>query len=158
MSHYLRLKRLLRQLLGHSDLHPRQLAVPLLHVRLHTLSQHIPTLLPIHLHPFTHTTSHRLVIGLFSLIGLLGVSLTPLIGHFIDRLHAWHAVLLSTLGLTVFWAIETGAAGLNVAAVVITCLGLDIFDLMQQTSLAATALRCVLACCYQTLWVMIGLG
>lgn len=83
----------------------------------------------------------RLVIGLFSLIGILGVSLTPLVGHLIDRLYSWHAVLLSTLGLTVFWAIQTGAAGVNVAAVVVACLGLDIFDLMQQTSLAATVLR-----------------
>ncbi|TFY82166.1 hypothetical protein EWM64_g1844 [Hericium alpestre] len=87
--------------------------------------------------PYHYST---LVIGLFGLIGLFGVSMAPLIGRFIDRLVPWYSALLGTILLITFWAIETGAAGINIAAVVVVCLGLDFSDTMQQLSLMSSVL------------------
>ena len=70
----------------------------------------------------------RLVIGLFGLVGVLGVFTAPLIGRTIDHLVPWFAIVLSTLGLIVFQAIQTGAGGIHIAAVVIVCFGRTLFD------------------------------
>ncbi|KZT22826.1 MFS general substrate transporter [Neolentinus lepideus HHB14362 ss-1] len=82
--------------------------------------------------PYHYTT---LAIGLFGLIGMFGVCMGPLVGRLIDRLVPWYATLVATLALIVFQAIETGAGGINIAAVIIMCLGLDVFRQMQQLSL-----------------------
>lgn len=52
-----------------------------------------------------------------------------------DRLHPFYSILTSSLILIVVWAIETGAGGITVAAVIITCFGIDVFRQMQQVSL-----------------------
>ncbi|KAA1478716.1 MFS general substrate transporter [Dentipellis sp. KUC8613] len=85
--------------------------------------------------PYHYST---LVIGLFGLIGLFGVSIAPLTGRFIDHLVPWHSALLGTLLMTVFWAIQTGAAGVSIAAIVVVCVGLDYSDTMQQLSLMSS--------------------
>ena len=77
----------------------------------------------------------RLVIGLFGLVGVLGVFTAPLIGRTIDHLVPWFATVIATIGLIVFQAIQTGAGGINIAAVVIVCFGLDVFRQYQQVSL-----------------------
>ncbi|TFY64812.1 hypothetical protein EVG20_g5817, partial [Dentipellis fragilis] len=76
-----------------------------------------------------------LAIGLFGLIGMGGVLMAPLVGKVVDRLIPWYATLFSTAVLVCVQAIYVGAAGVNIAAVVIVCVGLDIFRQMQQTSL-----------------------
>lgn len=81
------------------------------------------------------THKRRLVIGLFGLVGVLGVFSAPLIGRTIDHLVPWFAIVLSTLGLIVFQAIQTGAGDIHIAAVVIVCFGLDVFRQYQQVSL-----------------------
>jgi len=91
----------------------------------------------------------RLVIGLFGLVGMFGVSMSPLLGHFVDGLAPWFAILVSTTGMMLFWAIQFGAAGVHVSAVIVVCLGLDLFDAMQQVSLAAHVFRYV---CARYIW------
>lgn len=66
---------------------------------------------------------------------MLGVGMSPVVGHFVDRLVPWYATLIALLATTVFQAVQTGAGGIHIAAVVIACLGLDVFRQMQQVSL-----------------------
>jgi hypothetical protein len=75
------------------------------------------------------------VIGLFGLVGMFGVAMGPVVGRTIDKLVPWYATLIATFGVTVFQAVQTGAGGINISAVIIACLGLDVFRQMQQISL-----------------------
>lgn len=79
----------------------------------------------------------RLVIGLFGLLGMLGVAVVPFLGRLIDKLVPWYATMIASFGLLFFQAIETGAGGINVSAVIITCFGIDVFRQMQQVSLTS---------------------
>ncbi|TFY76457.1 hypothetical protein EWM64_g7553 [Hericium alpestre] len=82
--------------------------------------------------PYNYST---LVIGLFGLIGMFGVGMAPIVGRTIDRLVAWYATLVATIFLLAMQAIYTGAAGVNIAAVIIVCLGLDVGRQSQQVSM-----------------------
>jgi hypothetical protein len=53
----------------------------------------------------------------------------------IDHLLPWFSAIIATLGLLVFQAVQTGAGGVNIAAVVIVCFGIDVFRQFQQVSL-----------------------
>jgi hypothetical protein len=77
----------------------------------------------------------RLVIGLFGLAGMAGVILGPFVGHGIDNLVPWYATLFAILMAILFQSIQTGAGDINVAAVVIATIGLDVFRQMIQVSL-----------------------
>ena len=77
----------------------------------------------------------RLVIGLFGLAGMAGVSLGPFVGRGIDNLVPWYVTLFAILMNTLFQSIQTGAGDINVAAVVIATIGLDVFRQMIQVSL-----------------------
>jgi hypothetical protein len=77
----------------------------------------------------------RLVIGLFGLIGMGGVALGPFVGRGIDNLVPWYATLFAILMISVFQSIQAGAGDINVAAVVIATIGLDVFRQMIQVSL-----------------------
>ncbi|EGN97821.1 hypothetical protein SERLA73DRAFT_109064 [Serpula lacrymans var. lacrymans S7.3] len=85
--------------------------------------------------PYHYST---LVIGLFGLVGMLGVFVGPLSGRLIDRLVPWYATLVATFMLVVFQGVQTAAGGINVAAVILACFGLDVFRQMQQVSLATS--------------------
>ncbi|EJC98430.1 MFS general substrate transporter, partial [Fomitiporia mediterranea MF3/22] len=82
--------------------------------------------------PYHYST---LDIGLFGLVGMLGVCTGPLVGRLIDRLVPWYATLVGTFIQITFQAVQTGAGGVNVGAVVIACFGLDVGRQMQQVSL-----------------------
>ena len=58
---------------------------------------------------------------------MFGVFSAPLTGHLIDKLIPWLAAVIATVGLLVFAAIQTGAGGVNIAAVIIVCFGIDVF-------------------------------
>ncbi|KAF6749452.1 MFS superfamily [Ephemerocybe angulata] len=73
--------------------------------------------------PYNYST---LVIGLFGLVGIAGVALGPLLGYAVDRLDAWYATLVSIVVGGVFLAVQLGAGGINVAAVVIAAFGYDL--------------------------------
>lgn len=83
----------------------------------------------------------RLWIGLFGLIGILGIFSAPLAARFIDRLGAWCSVLVATLCLLVLQSIETAAGGINIAVVVIVCFGIDAFRQTQTVSLQTIVFR-----------------
>jgi hypothetical protein len=68
------------------------------------------------------------------------VFVAPLVGRTIDRFVPWFATVIATLGLIVFQAIQTGAGGVHIAAVVIVCLGLDVFRQCQHVSLTTAVL------------------
>jgi hypothetical protein len=65
----------------------------------------------------------------------------PFVGRVIDRLIPWYASLCGVLMLLVFQAIQTGAGGINVGAVIIAAFGLDIFRQMLQVSLTTAVFR-----------------
>lgn len=79
--------------------------------------------------------SCRLVIGLFGLLGMFGVAMGPLVGRVIDTLIPWYASLFAALMLACFQCIQVGAGGINIAAVIITTVGLDLFRQTLQVSL-----------------------
>ena len=75
------------------------------------------------------------MIGLFGLVGMVGVSLGPFVGRRIDHLVPWYATLFAIIMIILFQSIQTGAGGISVAAVVIATIGLDVFRQMIQVSL-----------------------
>ncbi|KAG6839688.1 hypothetical protein C0991_012553 [Blastosporella zonata] len=83
--------------------------------------------------PYNYST---LVIGLFGLVGMFGVAMGPLVGKFIDKLVPWYASLIGVICLVCFQSIQTAAGGINIGAVVIATLGLDVFRQMLQVSLS----------------------
>ncbi|EIW74210.1 MFS general substrate transporter [Coniophora puteana RWD-64-598 SS2] len=86
--------------------------------------------------PYYYSTLVTLVIGLFGLVGMLGVMTAPFTGRFVDRLVPWYGVLIASCGMLVFSAIQTGAGAVSIGAVVIVCFGLDVFRQTQQVSVA----------------------
>ena len=87
--------------------------------------------------------SRSLIIGLFGLVGMVGVAAGPFIGQVIDQLVPWYAALCSSFMLIIFQGIQTGAGGINVAAVVISTIGLDIFRQTVQVSLSSAVFEYV---------------
>ncbi|THG94646.1 hypothetical protein EW026_g6870 [Hermanssonia centrifuga] len=82
--------------------------------------------------PYNYST---LVIGLFGLVGMVGVAMAPVVGRIIDRVIPWLATVIATFGSLIFYSIQTGAGGINIAAVIIACFGIDVFRQTQQVSL-----------------------
>ncbi|KAJ3926969.1 MAG: MFS superfamily [Lentinula lateritia] len=86
--------------------------------------------------PYSYST---LDIGLFALLGILGVTLAPFFGRMIDKIYPWYSILGSLCLLLLFQAVLVIGAGLNVAAVIIAALGLDLFRTTVQVSLTASS-------------------
>lgn len=74
---------------------------------------------------------------------MLGVSAGPFVGRIIDRLVPWYATLIATSMQLVFQAVQAAAGGVNIAAVIIACFGLDVGRQMQQVSLQTAVFACV---------------
>ncbi|KAG6918502.1 hypothetical protein DXG01_013862 [Tephrocybe rancida] len=83
--------------------------------------------------PYNYST---LVIGLFGLVGMLGVALVPLLGRWVDKLLPWHSLLINIILLICFQAIQTGAGGIHISAIVIAILGIDLFRQTTQVSIS----------------------
>ncbi|KAG8996277.1 hypothetical protein FRB94_008426 [Tulasnella sp. JGI-2019a] len=65
-------------------------------------------------------------IGLFGLVGIVGVTTAPFVGRLVDKLVLWVGILLSTMIIILSVTILTIGGGLNIAAAVIVCIGLDL--------------------------------
>jgi hypothetical protein len=66
---------------------------------------------------------------------MAGVLLGPFVGRGVDSLVPWYASLFAILMTTLFQALQTGAGDINVAAVVIATIGIDLFRQMLQIAL-----------------------
>ena len=66
------------------------------------------------------------MIGLFGFVGMVGVAMAIPVGRLIDRLVPWYAAVVSITLYIVVTAIGVGADGLNIACVVIVCIGVDV--------------------------------
>jgi hypothetical protein len=66
-------------------------------------------------------------IGLFGLLGMLGVLLGPFLGRSLDFVFPWWGALFAAFWLLVFQAVMVIGAGLNIAPVIIATLGTDVF-------------------------------
>ncbi|KAF9476189.1 MFS DHA1 transporter [Pholiota conissans] len=86
----------------------------------------------LHGSPYSYST---IVIGVFGLLGLTGMAMGPLVGRVVDRFSSWYGILVGTILLLVFQAIQVAAGGISIAAVVIVCLGLDAFRQAQNVSI-----------------------
>ena len=67
--------------------------------------------------------------------------MSPLTGRLIDRLVPWYASVVSVIGLLLSQAVQTGGGGINIAAVVIATLGLDLFLQSEQVSLTTAVFQ-----------------
>ena len=65
----------------------------------------------------------RLVIGLFGLIGMVGVTSGPFMARSVNNLVPWYAIIM----VIPFLPIQTSASDINVAAVAIATIGLDVY-------------------------------
>ncbi|KAG2121533.1 major facilitator superfamily domain-containing protein [Suillus cothurnatus] len=94
--------------------------------------------------PYYYSTYAHIIfslkIGLFGLVGMLGVLVVPFSGRLIDRVVPWYATLIATSLLLVSQAVQTAAGGINVAAVVIACFALDVGRQAQQVSMTTRVL------------------
>ncbi|KAK0191572.1 major facilitator superfamily domain-containing protein [Armillaria mellea] len=66
--------------------------------------------------PYNYST---LEVGLFGLIGISGVCMTPLASPLFDKLHPWYSAILGSIICACFQALLVGAAGINIAPVCI---------------------------------------
>lgn len=68
---------------------------------------------------------------------MLGVALGPFLGRTLDFIFPWYGAMFAALWLLVFQAVMVIGAGLNVAPVVISTLGLDVFRQLTSVSLTS---------------------
>lgn len=83
---------------------------------------------------FAYIFDGSLLIGLFGLIGILGVCAAPLVGRYVDRLIPWTGVLIGIFIQGSGQILVTGGGTVNVACVILTIFVLDIGQQMQQVS------------------------
>ncbi|KAJ6459408.1 MFS DHA1 protein [Mycena vulgaris] len=84
--------------------------------------------------PYNYST---LVIGLFGLVGMAGIAMSPVVGRLVDGLVPWMATLVGIMFVIFSQIIQTFAGELNVAAVVIATILLDIGAQSTQVSMTA---------------------
>lgn len=68
----------------------------------------------------------RLKIGIFGLVGILGVITAPLVGRMIDKLVLWVGIFVSACALMLSQVLMVGAAGINIGAVIVACFGMPL--------------------------------
>ncbi|KAF5378898.1 hypothetical protein D9615_006857 [Tricholomella constricta] len=83
--------------------------------------------------PYNYST---LVIGLFGLVGMLGVAAGPLIARSTENLVPWYASLISVVIMTFVQVLQVAAGGIHISAVVIVAFALDVLRQMLQVSLS----------------------
>ncbi|KAI0712974.1 major facilitator superfamily domain-containing protein [Cerioporus squamosus] len=87
--------------------------------------------------PYNYST---LIIGLFALIGIFGLLMSPFVGWGIDKLTPWYGILIANAALLATYVLQTGAIGLHVSVVVIITVAIDVFRQTQNVSLASHVL------------------
>ncbi|KZV71731.1 MFS general substrate transporter [Peniophora sp. CONT] len=87
--------------------------------------------------PYNYST---FAIGMFGLVGMCGVFMSPVLGIIVDKLVPWWGALYATIALLGCMALYTGAAGVHIAAVVVFMIGLDLFRQLQMVCLTTSVL------------------
>ncbi|KAK0452017.1 MFS superfamily [Desarmillaria tabescens] len=82
--------------------------------------------------PYNYST---LLIGLFGLVGIAGVCLTPFATLTIEKLHPWYGSILSNVLYACFQGLLVGAAGLHFASILFAIIGITVFCRVLQVSL-----------------------
>ena len=98
----------------------------------------------------TAHTFLSLEIGLFGLIGLAGVAAGPICGRICDRLHPWHALLIASVILLAFQAVQTAAGGIHVAAIIVAGIGMGFITSsvpVWQAETSPASIRGAMVCC-----------
>ncbi|KAG6826980.1 hypothetical protein H0H92_013685 [Tricholoma furcatifolium] len=83
--------------------------------------------------PYNYST---LVIGLFGLVGMLGIAAGPLVSRAASGLVPWYTSLLSIVALILVQAIQVGAGGISIGAVIVVAFGIDTFRQSLQVSIS----------------------
>ncbi len=76
---------------------------------------------------------------------MFAVAMGPILGRTIDHLVPWYASLIGIFMLLCSQAVQTGAGGISIGAVIITTIGIDTFRQMLEVSLATRIFRFVLS-------------
>ncbi|KAJ6551737.1 major facilitator superfamily domain-containing protein [Mycena capillaripes] len=84
--------------------------------------------------PYHYST---LAIGLFGLVGMVGIAMAPVVGRLVDGLVPWMATFVCVLHVIASQVIQTFAGEVNVAAVVLAIMILDIGTQGTQVSVTA---------------------
>ncbi|KAJ7080577.1 MFS DHA1 protein [Mycena belliarum] len=84
--------------------------------------------------PYNYST---LIIGLFGLVGMAGIAMSPVVGRLVDGLVPWVATFVAIMFVVLSQIIQTFAGELSIAAVVIATILLDIG--VQSTQVSMTA-------------------
>ncbi|KAK0448009.1 MFS superfamily [Armillaria borealis] len=77
----------------------------------------------------------RLIIGLFGLVGIAGVCLTPFATLTIEKLHPWYGSVLSAILYACFQGLLIGTAGIRFAYILLAIIGITVFCRVLQVSL-----------------------
>ncbi|KAG6844262.1 hypothetical protein H0H87_008355 [Tephrocybe sp. NHM501043] len=77
-----------------------------------------------------------LVIGLFGLVGMLGVATGPFISRATQGLVPWYSALISIAAMMCVQTIQVGAGGVHISAVVIVAFAVDVFRQWLQVSIS----------------------
>ncbi|KAG6908880.1 hypothetical protein DXG01_002954 [Tephrocybe rancida] len=88
--------------------------------------------------PYNYST---LVIGLFGLVGMLGVATGPLISRASRGLVPWYAAMISIVAMLLVQVIQVAAGGIHIAAVVIVAFAVDVFRQMLQVSISTAVFK-----------------
>ncbi|KAF8517298.1 major facilitator superfamily domain-containing protein [Hysterangium stoloniferum] len=82
--------------------------------------------------PYHYNT---LDIGLFGLVGMVGVGTAPFIGRLIDALIPWMATVIATIMILVSQGVQFGGSTISIGAVIVATFLLDVGRQSQQVSL-----------------------
>ncbi|KAG8214841.1 hypothetical protein J3R82DRAFT_10001 [Butyriboletus roseoflavus] len=93
--------------------------------------------------PYNYPT---LYVGLFGFIGVVGVLAGPLFRRLSHQYGPWWSLVAATFCLLLLQSVETAAAGINIAVVVIFCIGLNAFRQSQTVSLQTIVFGQVFCC------------
>ncbi|KAG6826617.1 hypothetical protein H0H92_015129 [Tricholoma furcatifolium] len=88
--------------------------------------------------PYHYST---LGIGLFGFVGIIGIMGGPLVTHATSGLVPWWSSCIGIVASILTQAVQVGAGGINIAAVIITAFGIDVFRMALHVSISAAVFK-----------------
>ncbi|KAJ7263075.1 MFS DHA1 protein [Mycena rebaudengoi] len=84
--------------------------------------------------PYHYST---LVIGLFGLVGMMGIAMSPVVGRLVDGLVPWMTTFVAIMQVVLSQIIQTFAGEINIGAVIVATILLDLGGQATQVSMTA---------------------